>query len=380
MQRTHVALVVMLALGLAFTGGTVAATDSAEFAASDGPGEVAGASADLTCEFPLEVTDATGEEIYIDEEPEEVVALLPSDAQVMWALGAQEKVVGMPMVDATAYLEDREEHAEDVSEEGFSMFPESEKVIDLDPDLVIAASAAQPDDVEELREAGLTVYYTENENSLYDVYETIEISGQLIGHCEEAAAVLDDMQTTIDEIETALEDVEPVSVYYGMGGGWTAGDNTVEDHMMDIAGAENIAHADDIDFYAEISEEVVINENPDWVIISEGAEVPEEAELTTAVEENQILEVDSNAISQPGPRMIEPIQQMAEAFHPDALEEETDETDDANDVDETTDDTATDDTDDTDDADDADDDATGLTVIAAAIALAGLVIFAVRRL
>ena len=53
------------------------------------------AAAQPECEFPVSVTDATGEEITIEEEPESVVAMQPSDAQILWEIGAQERVAGL---------------------------------------------------------------------------------------------------------------------------------------------------------------------------------------------------------------------------------------------------------------------------------------------
>lgn len=390
MNRAHAVLITVLAcglaLGVAFAGGTVAAETpqdvsageehtlhTAVASAGDSPQQSALAMAQIDCEYPIEVTDATGETVTVEEEPAEVVVLGASDAQQLWALGVEEKVTGMPIFSATEYLDDRDERTNVVGEFGF---PVVEEVVGLEPDLVLAASATPEEDVESIRDAGVTIHYAPSESTLEDVYSGIERTGQLVGACDEADALVDEMQATISAIEEAVADEEPVSVYYAMGGGWTAGDRTVEDHMIRVAGGENIAHAADIAFYDEISEEVVVAQDPDWLVLSEGAEIPEEATGTTAVEQDQIVRVDSDAISQPGPRMVEPVEAMAEAFHPEAIAE-IDEESGADD--EMGDDTAdeTDSADDTDAMDDtADDDGAGLTVVAAVLALTALVLSA----
>ncbi|MEF8772443.1 MAG: vitamin B12 ABC transporter substrate-binding protein BtuF, partial [Halodesulfurarchaeum sp.] len=58
-------------------------------------GSVTAQSETTDCSFPLTVTDATGEEVEIEEPPESVVTLAPSAAQTMWEIGAQEQVVGI---------------------------------------------------------------------------------------------------------------------------------------------------------------------------------------------------------------------------------------------------------------------------------------------
>jgi len=418
MRRVHAALLAVLAFGLILGGTAVAGgvdagvTDSADTQpgyAVDHPQQGAVASTAVECSYPVEVTDATGETVNVTEEPEEVVALGASDAQVLWALDADEKVTGLPMTGATAYLENRavrpggEERTDIAGDFG----PVVEEVVSLDPDLVVAASAMFPDDVQAIRDAGLTVYHAENEQTLEDVYSYIEQVGQLVNACDEAEQTVAEMQDTVGFIEGAVADEERPSVYYAQvpGEGWTAGQGTVEHDMITTAGGENVGAELGVEFYDQVSEEGIVAQDPDWIVVSEGSgDLPESLSTTTAVQEDQIVEVDANAISQPGPRMTEPLETMAEAFHPGALDAARDNgSDDADngsdDSDDDGDNGADDDTDDgsgsgddggddgstddggddgsTDDGGDdgsTDDDGTGLTVVAALVALSALVV------
>jgi iron complex transport system substrate-binding protein len=47
------------------------------------------------CSFPVSKVDATGTTVSLNKEPERVVTLSPSAAQIMWEIGAKEKVVGV---------------------------------------------------------------------------------------------------------------------------------------------------------------------------------------------------------------------------------------------------------------------------------------------
>lgn len=358
--RLTVVLLVTLTAVSAVAGG-VAVADTTE-------------TTSIECEFPLEITDATGETVTVEEEPEEIVVLGASGSQYAWYMDAEEKVIGAPDFHATAYIENIGDRTNVVDEQGA---PVTERIVDLDPDLVYAPSIISEDDITELRDAGLTVYAEHSKSSIDDIYDALERFGQLTGECEAASQTVTDMQTAFDAIDDALEEEDPVSVFYFMDPefGWTAGAGTVEDELITKAGGENIA-AEEIDFYAEYSEELIVDKDPEWIVIGEGRDVPSEGEPTTAVQEDQIVEVDQNFISQHGPVSTEPLIAMAEAFHTEAFEDVDreaislidDETFASQDVDDETGDTD----------DEADDDGAGLTVIAGLVALSLLVGYAIR--
>jgi len=316
MQRALVALLVVLAAGPAAVGGVVA-DGSTVSVASDST--VAGGSPAVQpeCEYPLEVTDATGETVVIEEPPEEVVVTAPNVAQHIWEFGAAEKVTGMPVSPFTAYLNGSEERTNVLGEQGSVI---QETVVDLEPDLVLAPNVTFAEDIQGLRDAGLTVYHYPLATDLETVSEQVGTTGQLLGECEAAGEVVTEMQGTITTIEQAVEGEDRPTVYYDLGFPFTVGNNTVEHDIITTAGGENLA-AEYGGRYFQISEEVLASEDPEWIIIPQGAELPDVAGIqeSTAVQEDQIIEVNSNFISQHGPRNVVPLQQMAEAFHPEAM-------------------------------------------------------------
>jgi iron complex transport system substrate-binding protein len=318
MQRLLVAVLVVLAAGPAAVGG-VAADGSIADDGAHGASAAGVASAQPDCEYPLELTDATGETVVIEEEPEEVVVTAPSAAQHLWDIGAREKVTGMPVNFFTSYLEGSEERTNVVGEQGAVV---QETVVDLDPDLVLAPNVTAQENIQGLREAGLTVYHYPLATDLENVQELVRQSGQLVGECEGANEVVTGMQETIETIENAVADQDEPTVFYNLGFPFTAGSNTVEHDIITTAGGENLA-ADVDSGYFQISEEVLAAEDPEWIIISAGTELPDVAGIqeSTAVQEDQIIEVNANFLNQHGPRTMIPLEQFAEAFHPEAIAE-----------------------------------------------------------
>ena len=90
--------------------------------------------------------------------------------------------------------------------------------------------------------------------------------------------------------------------------------------MIERAGATNAAATGNIDGWGQISSEVLVAENPDWLIINRGSSVPAGPgyNATTAVQENQTVAVNPNHLNRPGPRVVYAIQTMTETFHPEA--------------------------------------------------------------
>ena len=356
----------LIVLMVAFTGAGVGFAGSAT-ATGDSPAGLATAD-EATCAYPMTVEDATGEEVTIDEEPERIVALHPSVAQVLWDIGASERVVGMPVNQYTAYLDGHDEPENVYGDDGW---PVNERIVDTDPDLVIGAGV-EPDRAEALRESGLTVYALPPSASIDDIAEKTLTVGELVGACEGAEETVAWMDERIEAIEEALGDEDRPTAYYAMGGGWTPGAGTFQDEMLTVAGAENLAANAGIEGWAEMSDEMLVDEDPDWIVYGDGEDEPpvsEAAAETTAMQEDQTVAVNAQYLNQDGPRIVYAIEEMAEAFHPEAME--------ASDVDAEEDDgEATDD----DAADDSDAFGTpGFGAIPALIALFVTGVLALRR-
>ncbi len=296
------------------------------------PASDAAASADAQepdCEFPTTQRDATGYDVTVEEEPERVVTLNPSAAQTMWEIGASDKVVGVSQfADFLDGAEDRE-----VVTSGYPSSVDVEQVISLDPDLVLAPNTINNETVAQLRDANLTVYRFEKATSIEDIYQKTQVIGRLSGECEGAESTVTEMRDEVETVEAAVEGEDEPTVLYDMGDRYTAGPNTFIGQVIDRAGGDNIAaNANSSMLYPQLSAEFIVEQDPEFLVVSAQPDqlgnnsetyVAEDSVLrnTTAFEEGNIVVVDTNHISQPAPRVVEPMTQMARAFHPDAYAE-----------------------------------------------------------
>ncbi|ELY76318.1 MULTISPECIES: PGF-CTERM-anchored ABC transporter substrate-binding protein [Natrinema] len=278
----------------------------------------------VECEFPLEVTDATGETMTLEDAPGSVVALQPSDAQTVFEIGAEDRLVGMPDNPATSDLELGDRTA---VTDGYEIL--SERVVDLDPDLVLAANVTDEEIVEQLRNAGLTVYQFDDARSLDDVRDNVLTTGELTGECDGANATVDWMDEQLEIIDGALEDEERPLAYYAMGeDGATVGTETFIHEAITTGGVDNIADDAGIAWYGQINAETVVDEDPEWIIYPDNREeppIPDQVKATAAYRNGNVLAVNANHISQPTPQVVYAIVDIVETVHPKAYEQVSDE-------------------------------------------------------
>ncbi|EMA38822.1 periplasmic binding protein [Halococcus hamelinensis 100A6] len=294
-------------------------------AVSTGPNAALGPApaqtATETCSFPVSATDATGANVTIDGEPESVVAIGASTAQIMWSIGAQDKVVGMPQGPTTSYLDGSQNRTDVYQADGYTVA--TERVVGTDPDLVVAANIIPNETVETLRGAGLTVYKSTEAGSIDDVYDDVNTTGRLVGSCSAAAETVNETQETVSAVEEAVEDEENPRVLYPQSGGFAVGNNTFINDVVETAGGDNIAVNAGIEGYQQISNETIAERNPQWIVTSSPATIPtgEPYASTAAVQRNQTVTVNANYISQPGPRLVAPLVTVASALHPEAMQQ-----------------------------------------------------------
>lgn len=333
MTKTNAVLVTVLALALVVTPAAAAVGQGATSNADAGsiatagatPASVASSSTAATaehCTFPRTLRDASGTQVEVTEEPERVVTLGPASAQTMWEFGAQDKVVGVTQF--AAYLEGATEKA-NVSGAGQTRIS-VERVVAQEPDVVLAENVTSPETVSKLRDAGVTVYYFNNSESIDDVYRKTAVTGQLVGECDAAVDSVRFMKEEMAIVENATDGEEPRNFLYALFG-YTAGENTFINSGLTAAGGNNLA-VGVVEFpasgYAPINPETVANLSVDWIVYpGTPTAIPQNEawNRTTAVQEGNLVAVDRNQISQPAPRVVLAVRSLAKTWYPEAYEE-----------------------------------------------------------
>ena len=275
----------------------------------------------------LTVTDMTGREITLDAPATRIVALTASDVEIIYALGAGDLLVGRG--EYCDYPEEVLEKPEVKSGAETNL----EEILALEPDVIIMATMAQTvDQVNALEQAGVKVIVSDAQN-LEGIYTAITLIGDVVGKKDEAAALVKEMQDTFAAIRSKASD-SGKTVYFEVSplewGLWAAGKGTFMDELAEICGLTN-AFAE-VEGWAEVSEEQVLAKDPDFIVTTsmywgEGPTPVEEIlgragwDQLKAVQNNQVFNADSNAITRPGPRLMEAVKALFDFVYGAAEEE-----------------------------------------------------------
>ncbi len=275
----------------------------------------------------ITITDGLGREVQLESAAQRVVSLAPSNTEILFALGAGDKVVG------------RDEVSDYPAEAlplptvgGWSGFS-AEAIVALKPDLVLASELNTPELVAELEGLGLTVYYLPNPKTLEDLYVNIETVATLTGR--DATKLTDSLKARVTAVD---EKIMPVSyhptVFYEIDATdpskpYTAGVGTFIHLIINRAGGANFTELAGItDPYPQVSLEQLVIAPPDFIILGDSmwGTTPEIVaarpgwDVLTAVIEGRVFPFDDNLVSRPGPRLIDGLEALAKLLHPEAFE------------------------------------------------------------
>jgi iron complex transport system substrate-binding protein len=272
-------------------------------------------------------TDGLGREISLGGPAQRVVSLAPSNTEILFAIGAGDQVVGRDQ------LSDYPEAAKSVTDIGPAFEAlNTELIVSLQPDLVLAAEINAPEQVKQLEDLGLTVYYLKNPLTLEDMYDNLETVAQLTGHEDEAASLIESLKSRVAVVD---EKIAPISsrpgVFYELDATdpakpFTAGKGTFITQLIDRAGAYNIAS--NLDRYPQMSLEQVVAADPAFIILGDAryGVTPESIaqrpgwENLSAVKNGQVLPFNDDLVSRPGPRLVDALEELAKLLRPELFE------------------------------------------------------------
>ena len=263
--------------------------------------------------FPYSVTDSNGNEVVFDSAPERIVAYDGGAVDALFAIGEGDRVVG-----THEYVTSPDETA-DIPKVGDAFSVNIEEVVALEPDLVFIFF---PTFVEDMERAGMKVLFIESlNNDFLATADMVRMWGRITGAVDEAEAVATDFE---DRVQAIADTMAPISatptVFQDVGGMWTPGDNTLIGEVFELLRLDNIAS--DVDGYAQISPEVVVERNPMVVITTdvEGFKSNPAFAKVSAVENDRVFSLPSDDLSQAGPRFVRGIEDLAKMVYPQIFE------------------------------------------------------------
>ena len=268
----------------------------------------------------------------ITKRPARIVSMAPSCTEMLFSVGAGDSVVGVTeYCDYPSEVEKKKEKGEIVVIGGYST-PNIEKIMDLEPDLIVAAHGNPSDLLYWLVDRSMHPdieyqVYAQNPKKIGAILAHIKVIGAITKSNETASSIIDDSKDKIAEIEerTELLDAElRPRVFRPCPGFVTCGNNTFLNDVIWTAGGENIA-AKYFSGWQMLRIEDIIHENPQVILCpatEEGeslayAQIMGEERLkdVDAVRNNRIHLIIDGLISRPGPRVANATEKVLECLY-----------------------------------------------------------------
>lgn len=266
------------------------------------------------------VTDDAGRQVEIKGQPKRIVSMAPSNAEILFALGLGDRVVGVSNYD------NYPKEASGKEKVGDAFNPNYEKIAALKPDLVMAVGTAQSEIIKKLEGYKINVMVL-NARKVRDVLNDITLVGKITGTSAKAAEITSAIDKKLNDVQakaaTIPADKRPTVFWVLDAGLYTVGPGSFIDDLITLAGGRNLA-GDAKQDYPQFSQEALIARDPDVIIIplidptlADQLKAIKGWDKLKAVKQGHVYTIDPDIVSRPGPRIATAVETVAKLLHPD---------------------------------------------------------------
>lgn len=262
----------------------------------------------------IRIVDDYGRNVTVPQPVERIISLAPSNTEILFALGLDDKVVGVDQ--ASNYPPE----AQDKTVVGGYFGGYNLEVITvLDPQLILASSINSEQLIGDLENRSFAVVVLDA-SDIDGVFDDIELVGSITDADAEAEGLISNLTTRVETITNLTHGVETPSVYIELDNNlWTYGPGSFGDDLLGLAGGENIAGSMGYP-WVKLDEEFVVTSSPDIIItvftpVEEIKSRPGWSDIP-AIQNDKVFAVDGDLISRPGPRIVDGLEELAHLIHP----------------------------------------------------------------
>ena len=275
---------------------------------------------------PRTFVDDLGRKIYLANVPHRIVSLAPSLTETLFAIGAGDAVVGV-----TEFC-NFPPAALEKPKVGYAD-PNLEAVLALQPDLIVAPqSFLRVDLLNRLEQLKIPTFLFDPK-TVEDILAHIRLLGRMVGRGPESIKVAERIRKKITALSEQLAGrPRPVLLFVlNTDPLITVGPGSYLHQLIELAGARNAAEQATMP-YPRLNVEEVLRQNPEFLLFPTGrfegipqAEQDQWRRWTSleAVKRNQFVQVDSDVLNRPGPRVGDALEALITILHPDVVQSAT---------------------------------------------------------
>ena len=277
---------------------------------------------------PMDQPDGLGGPASASDAARRIVSLAPSNTEILFALQA-----GSQMVGRDSFSDFPAEALQVADVGGGLMAINTELILSVQPDLVLASPLTPPEQIAELEALDLNVHIVPNPTSFDDLFESLLSVALLTGREAEGQALVAALEDRVQAVRAQVEgSAEKPLVYYELdatdpNAPYTSGPGTFVDLLINSAGGVNFG-ADLSGEWVQVSVEALLERQPDVIVLGDytyGGVTPEQLraragwDALNAVQQDRVFIFDDNLVSRPGPRLVDGLEAMAKLLHPELV-------------------------------------------------------------
>ena len=269
----------------------------------------------------LLVTTGDAEEMANDSS--RIVTLGGTITEIVFALGAGERVVG---VDASSSFP---EAVNQLPKAAYHRRLSAEGVLSLRPTLIIATTeAGPPEAIQQLKSAGVTILVLSHEPTVENAIAKIERIAAALNVQERGTALIQALKKKLSQVQSSIPQTAAqakILFLYARGQGtlMVAGQDTAADTMIDLAGGTNAVRG--YNGYKPLTSEAAVAAAPDLILLMDSGlesiggaqglwQLPGLA-LTPAGKQGRVLSMDGLFLLGFGPRLGQAALALNEALY-----------------------------------------------------------------
>ena len=269
-----------------------------------------------------EVVDESGRRVLIPTHVSRLVTLAPNLTEIVYAVGAGDRLVGN-----TTYC-DYPEPAKHVAKVGDTLQPSIERIIALHPELIFVSTASQLEAFTAQLEAQSIAVYVTDPHDLEGVLRSITAIGGLLGEDDHATQLVANLRQRIVAVDERVRQTKPLKVFFQLSKEplYTAGRDAFVTDLIKRAGGESVTR-DVPGAWPRYSAESAVAARPEAIIMAAAESMGGTASdgiaaslsKSPAALAGRVYKVNGDFLTRPGPRLIDGLEQIARALHPEVF-------------------------------------------------------------
>ena len=252
------------------------------------------------------------------EYPKRIISLGAAATEILFEIGAENQIAAVSSDSNFPLMAQKLPKAAGFGDSSISL----EKLLSFEPDFVILYAGMHDFLIPMLNRYKIQ-FYVSNVNSVYNIIEEINKIAEITGHSLKGKELTFEYAEKLDSLKKANATLQRKRIYWEV---WnnpymSAGKGSFINDVIEISGGTNIFNQIN-QAYPIVSEERIISENPDFILIAnDSGSTPETVKnrngwsQINAVQNDCIIVIDSDIFNRPGPRIFSAIQELSGIIH-----------------------------------------------------------------